>query len=176
MNTGQELRPCKACGQPEGHIGANGGWLWGECWNCDYRTSFHRSAEEAQEEWNRRSSDEQAEVVGWRDLLTEAREWVELAPALPGLDPADEHLVRDLLKRIDAYLLASHPAVAAGGVTEERVEAAAREFLLHKGETPWRVTRRGAELWEDYAPAMRAALTAALAAPLPTPPSRGEGV
>jgi hypothetical protein len=47
---------------------------------------------------------------------------------------------------------------------EQAVEAAAKEFLSHKGERPWRVTRRGAELWEDYAPAMSAAIAAYLKA------------
>lgn len=49
-------------------------------------------------------------------------------------------------------------------VSDEQAKRAAIEFLSHKGEKPYRVTRRGAELWEDYVPAMRAALTAALAA------------
>jgi hypothetical protein len=80
MGKEQELRPCKACGQPEGHIAANGGWLWGECWNCDYRTSFHRSSDEAQTEWNRRSSsDEQAEVVGDAEPFLTGRGWENLS-------------------------------------------------------------------------------------------------
>lgn len=54
----------------------------------------------------------------------------------------------------------SHPG---GAATEAMVEAAAREFLMHKGERPWRVLRGGYELWEANAPAMRAALIAALA-------------
>jgi hypothetical protein len=49
-------------------------------------------------------------------------------------------------------------------VTDAMVRAAAWEFLSHKGERPFRITRRGAERWEDDAPAMRAALTAALSA------------
>jgi hypothetical protein len=49
-------------------------------------------------------------------------------------------------------------------VTNEMVKRAATEYLSHKGERPYRVTRRGAELWEDHAPALRAALEAALTA------------
>ena len=45
-------------------------------------------------------------------------------------------------------------------ISDADVKIAATEFLSHKGENPYRVTRRGAELWEDYAPAMRAALSA----------------
>lgn len=45
-------------------------------------------------------------------------------------------------------------------ISDTDVKIAATEFLSHKGENPYRVTRRGAELWEDYAPAMRAALSA----------------
>jgi hypothetical protein len=122
MNTEQELRPCKACGQPEGgHIAANGGWHWGECWNCDYRTSFHRSVEEAHDEWNRRSSDEQAEVVGWR-----ARRWGSSKWELFAYDPRS-------LKQFSFFepVYASPPAVAAGGVTvtDAMVEDALREWL-----------------------------------------------
>lgn len=50
-------------------------------------------------------------------------------------------------------------------VADARVKRAAYEFLLHKGDRPWRVTRGGVELWEEYAPAMRHALTAALKEP-----------
>ena len=45
-------------------------------------------------------------------------------------------------------------------IMSDAIEAACREFLLHKGETPWRVGRRGVELWGDYVPAMTAAITA----------------
>jgi len=38
------------------------------------------------------------------------------------------------------------------------VRRAASEYLMHKGERPWRVLRGGQELWETCAPAMRAAL------------------
>lgn len=51
---------------------------------------------------------------------------------------------------------------AAVPITDARVKAAAIEFLSHRGEHPQRITRRGAELWEDYAPAIRAALEMAL--------------
>lgn len=54
-------------------------------------------------------------------------------------------------------------------VTDALVKRAATEYLSHKGERPYRVTRRGAELWEDYAPAIRAALEAALST-LPAAP------
>ena len=57
---------------------------------------------------------------------------------------------------------ALHPAPSQ--VTDEMVRKRTIEFLLHRGEQPMRVTRRGAELWEEYAPAIRAALTAALGA------------
>lgn len=49
-------------------------------------------------------------------------------------------------------------------ITDEMVKKAAVEFLSYRGERPFRVTRRGAELWEDYAEAMRFSLTAALSA------------
>ncbi|QHJ81417.1 MAG: hypothetical protein [Bacteriophage sp.] len=52
-------------------------------------------------------------------------------------------------------------------VTDEMVRRAATEYLSHRGERPYRVTRRGAELWEDHAPAMRAALEDALSAAEP---------
>lgn len=54
-------------------------------------------------------------------------------------------------------------------ITDEMVKRAATEYLSHKGERPYRVTRRGAELWEDHAPAIRAALEAALSAAEPQP-------
>ncbi|MGN7959153.1 hypothetical protein [Agrobacterium radiobacter] len=53
-------------------------------------------------------------------------------------------------------------------ISDERVKLAATEYLSHKGENPYRVTRRGAELWEDYAPAIRAALEVALSGYLST--------
>lgn len=53
-------------------------------------------------------------------------------------------------------------------ISEDRVKLAATEYLSHKGENPYRVTRRGDELWEDYAPAMRAALEVALSGYLST--------
>lgn len=49
-------------------------------------------------------------------------------------------------------------------ITDEMAKKAAVEFLSYRGERPFRVTRRGAELWEDYTEAMRFALTAALSA------------
>lgn len=52
-------------------------------------------------------------------------------------------------------------------VTDEMVRRAATEYLSHRGERPYRVTRRGSELWEDHAPAMRAALEDALCAEEP---------
>lgn len=49
-------------------------------------------------------------------------------------------------------------------ITDEMAKKSAVEFLSYRGERPFRVTRRGAELWEDYTEAMRFALTAALSA------------
>lgn len=53
-------------------------------------------------------------------------------------------------------------------ISDEIAKRAATEYLSHKGENPYRVTRRGAELWEDHAPAIRAALEAALSAAEPS--------
>lgn len=50
----------------------------------------------------------------------------------------------------------------AVAVTDEMVRKASNEYLMHKGERPWRVLRGGQELWETCALAMRAALVAAL--------------
>lgn len=47
-------------------------------------------------------------------------------------------------------------------LNERAVRQAAFEYLSHRGENPSRVTRNGVELWEEYVPAMRAALIAYL--------------
>lgn len=43
-------------------------------------------------------------------------------------------------------------------ITDEIVKRVTTDYLDHKGERSYRVTRRGAELWEDHAPAIRFAL------------------
>ena len=40
------------------------------------------------------------------------------------------------------------------------IEAACREFILHQDTIPLRIARRSVEMWGDYAPAIRAAITA----------------
>lgn len=47
-------------------------------------------------------------------------------------------------------------------ITEAMVKRATQEFLSHRGERPERIKRGGYALWEENAPAMRAALAAAL--------------
>ncbi len=96
--------------------------------------------------WNRRASDKPSEAVAWLDPwgnVSLHRRTADSRPLFLTTQPAES-------------------AKSGDGVTDEQVKRAAQEFLSHKGEHPWRVTRRGAELWEDYVPAMRAALTAAL--------------
>lgn len=56
-------------------------------------------------------------------------------------------------------------------LSDEEVERAAREYLLHRGEHPSRTLRGGSELWETHAPAIRAALTAAFSPPPEPVPS-----
>lgn len=70
---------------------------------------------------------------------------------------------------IRAYLAARSAPEAGKAVTDAMVKRATQEFLSHRGERPERIKRGGYELWEENAPAMRAALTAALASsPAPT--------
>lgn len=125
-----EMRPCKACGQPEGHIAANGGWLWGECWNCDYRTSFHRSADEARAAWNRRSSSDEAEVVARVDSLDKATirlynyVGVTLRAHGPNPKPWSEQSYEHQLKWRDAVrvvLANASPSAVKAGVTEAQI-------------------------------------------------------
>ena len=156
MNTEQEMRPCKACGQSEGFLAANDGWFHGECWNCYYRTGAHRSEAEAREDWDRRSSDEQAEVVAWQ--------WSDRHGMWYTVDTNTDRMPfsqqEELARMVAANnggtvrpLYASPPAVAAGGVTEARVEAAHRVFENASRHNPEVSIRER----------IRAALTAALA-------------
>jgi Lar family restriction alleviation protein len=63
---------------------------------------------------------------------------------------------------IPLYLTPPVGPQEAVAVTDEMVRKASNEYLMHKGERPWRVLRGGQELWETCALAMRAALVAAL--------------
>jgi hypothetical protein len=81
--------------------------------------------------------------------------------------PADTNgeLYEALRVLAQAYRAALSPPVGpqeAVAVTDEMVRKASNEYLMHKGERPWRVLRGGQELWETCALAMRAALVAAI--------------
>jgi hypothetical protein len=65
------------------------------------------------------------------------------------------------------------PAVPVG-VTDAIVKRAAWEYLSHKGERPERIKRSGYELWEEHAPAIRAALEAALQSSPPVQTAEGQ--
>ena len=117
------------------------------------RTSACAFSSDAIAMWNTRalrSATPMPEPVAWRyTSRANGEEWpwtyTEHRPVVSGFTVAEP-------------LFTTPPARE---ISEAEVERAAREFLLHQGEQPSRITKRGAELWEDYAPAMRAALEAA---------------
>lgn len=173
MNKEQEvLKPCPFCGGT--NIALLNGGLGNRFVHCDdcRATTDDGSEERAIAAWNRRSSDEQAEVVAWQ--------WQQCKSLQPGVWPEQWNNIelrpggdrtqywRDLAARIPDEvrvrpLYASPPAVAAGGVTVTREMAEdARDLLRLYARTP---------AWANLANRFEAALNA-----IPTPPSRGEGV
>jgi hypothetical protein len=135
MNTEQELRPCPFCG---------GSAKWADracniarvkCTACGASVygpesrNYDAASSSAIAAWNRRSSDEQAEVVGWMHPV-----WIgRLANgeiSQPVLRPTNEGR-SDLIP-----LYASPPAVAAGGVTDQMVDLAWRRLNGAKYITP----------------------------------------
>ena len=173
MNTEQELRPspCPFCGGKAKTVRYHAHSVVVRCTSCECEGPDVSATEtEAIAAWNRRSSDEQAEVVGvpaatiiaMRDALIAG----ELNEAYHQLytvaDP--EFCQMEPWRNLEhKAALASPPAVAAGGVTVTREMAEdARDLLRLYARTP---------AWANLANRFEAALNA-----LPTPPSRGEGV
>jgi len=121
MGKEQEFRPCPFCGaRAEEHSKPLYGYPRIMCGSCLARTSAS-TIEEARSSWNRRSSDEQAEVVGYvtEDAVKLMRE------AKPGSGWRYHMFAKDRTDpTASVALYASPPAVAAGGVTEARAIAA----------------------------------------------------
>lgn len=164
MNTEQEvLKPCPFCGGKavlsNDHVSAVGTFYAGLCTGCGARGAQWSAEATAIAAWNRRSSDEQAEVVGHTanccncGRIVDTREEAEGGDKF-GAEASDGRWLCsmecwDAVFR-DEGPYASPPAVAKGGVTEEMVRAANKVF--------WD-TSSDPEASRD----MHAALTAALA-------------
>ena len=126
----EQLKRCPFCGGPAeldfpANIGAGNGVMKGMaiamCRNIGCRGNMvnWRSTKEAIAAWNRRSSDEQAEVVGYilpKNLAEDVFQYTVYRIR----SVAEAHAE----KGSAVALYASPPAVAAGGVTEEMVETA----------------------------------------------------
>jgi len=164
MNTEQELRPCPFCGGT--NIALVNGGLGNRFAHCDgCRASTDDGSEErAIAAWNRRSSDEQAEVVAWQvtqyDPNGRLYDSVSLVRgSLPDYYRTERwgssgHAMWEVIP-----LYRSPPAVAAGGVTDQAVEAACKAFY---GEAAWQFPR-GIISKPSSIIAMRRALTTAIA-------------
>jgi Lar family restriction alleviation protein len=136
MNKEQELRPCPFCG---GDASIHEFADVPDCGGCHALGPVADTVDDAIAAWNRRSSDEQAEVVGPQTIETRN----ELAGFIEFINEDVPVIVRDLdapaailidmnTRKVVGYRVydpASPPAVAAGGVTEERVEAAAKAIF-----------------------------------------------
>lgn len=133
----EQLKPCPFCG---------GSAKWADracniarvkCTACGASVygpesrNYDAASSSAIAAWNRRSSDEQAEVVGWAyERLTHLMiagedRWIK---HLSETEPRPSDNIRNVRR-----LYASPPAVAAGGVTEERLEAGAKALCLATG-------------------------------------------
>jgi hypothetical protein len=142
MNTEQEVRPCPHCGMP---VTLQTSKTLGDrlfviacpnispCANSGLGTYVVAGKrDEAIAAWNRRSSDEQAEVVGWAyERLTHLMiagedRWIK---HLSETEPRPSDNIRNVRR-----LYASPPAVAAGGVTAEGIVAALVETEFHRSQ------------------------------------------
>lgn len=157
MNTEQELRPCPFCG---GDASIHEFADVPDCGGCHALGPVADTVDDAIAAWNRRSSDEKAEVVAWT--------WTVVRPGY--MDRAWSW-GKDRPHGYDATpLYASPPAVAAGEVTEEMLKSAlaasASQYEVARNLQS-RSPKSYAECFGEATPpelAMRAALTAALAA------------
>lgn len=143
MNKEQEmLKRCPFCGSmPD----CNNAYAW--CWGTNDHP--HAMVQVERAAWNRRSSDEQAEVVGWVDwhggecpVAPDATVEAKLRHGGPthvarasGLSWKHGNIHGPTMDSdiVSYRVLASPPAVAAGGVTEERIEAGAKALCLATG-------------------------------------------
>jgi len=111
----------------------------------------------------RRSSDKQAEVVDVPDIKFVIADYLELRDEALGFVSTDDERSKSAIELHDAiqtiHAKLSPPAVAAGGVTDQAVEAACKAFY---GEAAWQFPR-GIISKPSSIIAMRRALTAALA-------------
>ena len=148
MGNEQELRPCPFCGKT---LTATRSGLAGDHDDdCFIRqTAVDTSDPKALARWNRRSSDEQAEVVAWR------WKWPDSLGAWSyGATVPHEHGAQVAYHGKPEYaepLFASPPAVAAGGVTEAVEQLVVREarrveilnWLQEEIGTGWTCTNCG---------------------------------
>ena len=139
MNTEQELRPCPFCGKT---LTATRSGLAGDHDDdCFIRqTAVDTSDPKALARWNRRSSDEQAEVVG----LT-----------------ADEQRIMHQSLLSSVKVVAS-PAVAKGGVTDAVLDKAFADFVRGR-DAAIDARPEVVDLNQVVRAGLREALTAALA-------------
>lgn len=182
MDNKLDLRACPHCSLPDIIVERRprAGWYC-VCSSCLSQGPTNATKDDAITSWNRRSSDEQAEVVGA----------LERGEVLPKLANCGHYLAEDntgqwhyinhantwqpypgpTTPEALAMAYASPPAVAAGGVTE----AITRYVALFTEDEIFSDCIEAVERSLSDEPLIAAKAVAAINALRPTPPSRGEG-